>query len=165
MKKILFITILTCIFLWSTGTILADSNGTEIGDQAPDFELMTMTGEKVTLSDYKGKRIMLNFWATWCPPCREEMPDMQKFYKDKDAVVLAINLTDMERNKDQVTQFADELGLTFPILMDEEGEVSTLYRISPIPTTYMIDSKGVIRYKAYGALDYERMIAEYEKLQ
>ncbi|WP_249872618.1 peroxiredoxin family protein [Oceanobacillus saliphilus] len=164
MKKLLMIALFTGILLCAAGTISAETTGTEIGNKAPDFELMTMAGETVKLSDFEGQRIMLNFWATWCPPCREEMPDMQKFYEDKEAIVLAINLTDMERNKNQVTQFVGENGLTFPILMDELGKVSTLYRISPIPTTYMIDSKGIIRHKAYGAMNYERMIADYEKM-
>ncbi|WP_087975184.1 peroxiredoxin family protein [Oceanobacillus rekensis] len=165
MKKLLFLTLFMGIFISAAGSVFAAVEGTEIGNKAPDFELITMTGETVKLSDYEGQRVMLNFWATWCPPCREEMPDMQKFYKDKDAVVLAINITNMETSKNKVTEFAEELGLTFPILMDEVGEVSTLYRISPIPTTYMIDSKGVIRHKQYGALDYEQMVAEYEKLE
>ncbi|WP_067725298.1 peroxiredoxin family protein [Oceanobacillus damuensis] len=165
MKKLLVIVMITGIFLWGAEAISADNEGTEIGNKAPDFELMSMTGETVKLSDYTGQRVMLNFWTTWCPPCREEMPDMQRFYEDKEAVILAINLTDMEKNRTQVTEFAGEYGLTFPILMDEAGEVSTLYRISPIPTTYMVDSKGIIRHKAYGAMDYERMVSEYEKME
>lgn len=162
MKRIGYIFLLF-IFI-AAGTVQAETSGTEIGDKAPDFELTTLNGDNVKLSDFKGKRIMLNFWASWCPPCREEMPAMEKFYQDKDAVVLAVNLTDMEVNKKQVTDFTKRFGLTFPILLDEEGEVSSLYRISPIPTTYMIDSEGVIRHKAYGALTYEQMVAEYEKM-
>ncbi|WP_337018893.1 TlpA disulfide reductase family protein [Oceanobacillus massiliensis] len=165
MKRIVMMALLMGLFFWTAYTITAESNGTEIGDAAPDFELQTMNGETIQLSDYRGKRVMLNFWTTWCPPCREEMPDMQRFYLDNDPVILAVNLTDTEMNKQQVVQFVQEYELTFPILMDVDGKVSTMYRISPIPTTYMIDSQGIIRYKAYGALNYERMIAEYEKMK
>lgn len=165
MRKILFITLFMGMFFSAIGSVFAASEGAEIGNIAPDFELVTMTGETVKLSDYEGQRVMLNFWATWCPPCREEMPDMQKFYEDNDAVVLAVNITNMETSKNKVNDFAEEFGLTFPILMDEEGVVSTLYRISPIPTTYMIDSNGIIQHKQYGALDYEQMVTEYEKME
>jgi len=164
MKRLWVLMIVILYTIISAETVHADSIGTEIGDKAPDFELTTVDGEQLKLSDFKGKRVMLNFWATWCPPCREEMPAMELFFKDMDAVVLAVNLTDMEVNKKQVTDFINTYGLTFPVLLDEKGEVSSLYRISPIPTTYMIDSQGFIRHKAYGALTYEQMVAEYEQL-
>ncbi|WP_339229201.1 redoxin domain-containing protein [Oceanobacillus sp. FSL K6-2867] len=165
MKRIISALLSIGVFFSIAGLAAADNVGTESGQKAPDFKLMTNDGEMVQLSDFKGKRVLLNFWATWCPPCREEMPDIDRFYKDKDVIVLAVNITNMEMNQKTVDEFIATYGLTFPILMDEEGQVSQLYRISPIPTTYLIDSGGIIRQRIYGAMDYEQMVTEYEKME
>ncbi|MFD1448798.1 peroxiredoxin family protein [Oceanobacillus profundus] len=164
MKRIVSALLFIGVFFSTIGLVAAEDIGTEVGQKAPDFKLITSDGETVQLSDFKGKRVLLNFWASWCPPCREEMPDLERFYQDKDAVVLAVNLTNMEMNKKTVNEFIKTYGLTFPVLMDEEGQVSRLYRISPIPTTYMIDTKGIIGQRVYGPLNYEQMITEYEKM-
>jgi peroxiredoxin len=139
--------------------------GLEVGNVAPDFQLQTLAGETVKLSDYKGQRVMLNFWATWCPPCRAEMPDMEKFYQKKGVAILAVNLTETEATMQDIHDFVDEFGLTFPILLDKKMEVATTYQIGPIPTSYMIDSDGIIQYKTLGALNYEMMVAEFEKMK
>lgn len=139
--------------------------GLEVGNTAPDFELQTLTGEKSRLSDFRGKKVMINFWATWCPPCRAEMPDMEKFHQDKDIVILAINLTETENTLQQVEDFIEEYNLTFPILLDEKIEVAELYMVQPIPTSYMIDSSGAISFKAFGSLNYDYMVQEFEKME
>ncbi|GEN89174.1 peroxiredoxin family protein [Oceanobacillus sojae] len=139
--------------------------GLEVGNIAPDFELQTLNGETVKLSDYRGEKVMINFWATWCPPCRAEMPDMEEFYQDKDIVILAVNLTETENNLQQVEDFINEHGLTFPILLDEEIEVAEQYMIQPIPTSYMINSNGVVSFKAFGSLNYDFMVQEFEKME
>lgn len=139
--------------------------GLEVGNLAPDFKLQTLKGETVKLSDFRGRRVMLNFWATWCPPCRAEMPDMEKFYQEKDVTILAVNLTETEASIRDVHDFVEEFGLTFPILLDEKIEVATTYQIRPIPTSYMIDSNGIIRYQAFGALNYEMMVSEFENMK
>ncbi|PAV28690.1 alkyl hydroperoxide reductase [Virgibacillus profundi] len=139
--------------------------GLNVGDMAPDFQLQTLAGETTKLSDYLGQRVMVNFWATWCPPCRAEMPDMEKFHQAKDVVILAVNLTETEPNTQQVQNFVNEFNLTFPILLDEEIEVATSYGIRPIPTSFMIDSNGIIQYKALGALNYDLMVQEFEKMK
>lgn len=108
---------------------------------------------------------MVNFWATWCPPCRAEMPDMQKFYDNKDVAILAVNLTGAESGTKVVQEFVDEFGLTFPILLDKEMVVASQCQIQPIPTTFMIDSKGRIQNKSFGAQNYELMVREFEKMQ
>lgn len=143
----------------------SDGVGLNVGEIAPDFELSTLDGETVKLSNFRGKRVMLNFWATWCPPCRVEMPDMQKFYENKDVVILAVNLTGSESSTKNVQKFVDEFGLTFPILLDKEMAVSGRYQIQPIPTTFMIDSNGRIQNKSFGAQNYELMVREFEKMQ
>jgi len=138
--------------------------GLYVGQQAPDFELQTLSGETVRLSDFRGKRVMVNFWATWCPPCRAEMPDMEKFYNAKDVEILAVNLTDTETSIGAIENFVDEFELTFPILLDSNLDVSFLYKIQPIPTTFMVDSNGIIRFHAFSALNYDLMVREFEKM-
>lgn len=134
--------------------------GLERGKRAPDFELTTLAGETVKLSDFRGERVMLNFWATWCPPCRAEIPDMQKFYEDEDVTILAVNAFETERNMDVVTEFVDEFGMTFDVLIDEESKAVTIYDIFSFPTTFMIDSNGIIQNLATGALNYEQMVQQ-----
>ncbi len=133
--------------------------GIKKGYTAPDFELLNLDDEPVKLSDFAGKKVILNFWATWCPPCRAEMPHMEKFYTDheKDVVVLAVNLTNTEKNRANVSDFIEDFGLTFPIVMDEEGDVSSSYQVVAYPTSYIIDSQGIIQNIYQGAINYEMM--------
>lgn len=139
--------------------------GLEVENQAPDFHLQTLDGKEVRLSDYRGKRVMVNFWTTWCPPCRAEMPDMEKFYQEKDIEILAVNLTESESSVKNVTNFVQEFNLTFPIILDKENVVGTQYRIRPIPTSYMIDANGIIHFKTFGPMNYEMMVQEFEKMK
>ncbi len=117
------------------------------GFLAPDFELTTSNGEIIRLSELRGKAIILNFWASWCPPCRAEMPAIEavhKSYQEKGLVVLGINAT----NQDQVTQvnaYTDNMGLTFQILFDTSGITQELYAVSALPSTFFIDREGIIR--------------------
>lgn len=129
--------------------------GLGVGLKAPDFELKNLAGETVKLSDFEGKKVMLNFWATWCPPCKAEMPDMQKFYKEAgdEIVILAVNID----TENDVAGFAKQMGVNFPILLDEKQRVSTTYQILSIPTTYFIDEKGIITYKHFSAMNVEMM--------
>lgn len=138
--------------------------GLEKGELAPDFELELMNGETVKLSDFRGEKVMLNFWATWCPPCRAEMPDMQKFHENKDVTILAVDLFETESKIEHVEEFIDDYGVTFKVLLDKDSVVSTKYGIQPIPTTYMIDSNGIIQNMAFGALNYELMVQELDKM-
>jgi len=119
----------------------------------------------VQLSDYRGKRVIVNFWATWCPPCRAEIPDFQKLYEKKDVEILAVNLTETEESTEGVEEFVKEFGMTFPVVMDENSDVSNTYQVSAYPTSYMIDSNGRIQFVAMGALNYDLMIQEYEKMK
>lgn len=127
---------------------------------AQDFTLTTLQGEQVSLSDYKGKIVILNFWVTWCEPCKEEMPYLQSFSEEHpDVAVLAVNLTSMDLGIDIVKQFVDVFGLTFPILLDEADVVGKKYNIITIPTSYIIDPKGRIFREVIGPLD-ERMMED-----
>lgn len=128
----------------------ANNEGLAIGAKAPDFELKTLTGDTVRLSELKGKKIMLNFWATWCPPCKAEMPEMEQFSKQigDDTIILAVNIDPQL----DVQKFVDENKITFPVLLDAEDKVNQAYQILSIPTTYFIDSKGIIQNKYSGSM-------------
>lgn len=137
------------------------------GAEAPDFELTALDGKTVKLSDYRGKKVILNFWATWCPPCKAEMPHMQNFYeenKDKGVEILAVNLTNMDKGVDEVQKFVKEYGLTFTIPLDEEGVAGTTYQAFTIPTSYILDENGVITKKIVGPMD-ENMMKELTGLK
>lgn len=133
-----------------------ETKGLDVGNKAPSFSLQSLQGEKIALSDYKGKTVVLNFWATWCPPCKKEMPDLEQFYQDyqEDLVVLSVN-TDPTND---VQGFVNDMNLTFPVVLDDKSEVSHQYEILSIPTTYVIDNKGNIQQKHIGELTYEQMV-------
>ncbi|CAH2715992.1 Thiol-disulfide oxidoreductase ResA [Neobacillus rhizosphaerae] len=139
----------------TTSQTTANNEGLAIGAKAPDFELKTLTGETVKLSSLKGKKVMLNFWATWCPPCKAEMPEMEQFYKQAgdDVVILAVNIDPQL----DVQGFVNENKITFPILLDADDKVNETYQILSIPTTYFIDSKGIIKNKFTGSMKLENM--------
>lgn len=130
------------------------------GNIAPDFVLESLDGEERKLSDYRGKKVILNMWATWCPPCREEMPDMQQLheqYGDGDVAIVAVNLTSSEQAIEDVTEFVEEYGLTFPVLLDPKEQVSGRYQIVSIPTSYILDVEGKIQQKVVGPMSFEMM--------
>jgi len=120
------------------------------GFAAPDFTLGTPAGQTITLSDLQGQVVLINFWASWCLPCREEMPAIQHVYeqyRDQGFVVLAVNLREEDA---QVAAFVDQLELTFPVLMDRDGDVFDRYRVMALPSTFFVDRAGVIQGVAVG---------------
>lgn len=149
-------------FLTQSEMIEQTSEGLKEGDIPPDFQLETLEGTSVKLSDYKGKKVILNFWASWCPPCKAEMPHMENYYKTKagpdNVEILAVNLTSAERGgnaRKKVENFIEEYGLTFPVPLDESGQVGETFQTFTIPTTYMIDTNGLIHTKIIGPMDEE----------
>lgn len=131
------------------------------GNLAPDFTLPTLEGDKLTLSEYRGQKIILNMWASWCPPCIAEMPDMQEFYTNHqtDGIeILAINMTESEKNIENVSKFIEDFSLTFPIVLDEKSQVADLYQVTTIPTTYILDSKRRVEQKIVGPMTYDKMV-------
>lgn len=135
----------------------ADQIGTEEGMIAPNFTTVTAEGDEIALQDLRGQTVLLNFWATWCGPCRIEMPEFQEAYEqyqDEGFTVVAVN---NRESVSQVTDFRDELDLTFPLVMDERGDIQTEYGILNYPSTFLINEDGVIVNKHLGPLTAERI--------
>ena len=109
---------------------------------APDFTLKNLAGEDITLSDLKGKTVLVNFWATWCPPCRAEMPSMETMYGEFAGEEFEILAVDLQESEKTVRKFVEDKEYTFPILLDTNGRVGSLYGARSIPTTYLIDADG-----------------------
>lgn len=129
-----------------------------VGMTAPDFSLPDLQGKKQQLSDYRGKVVFLNFWATWCKPCKEEMPSMQVLWenlKKEDFVVLAVSMDRVTTTKD-IPPFVENLKLTFPIFTDSWGQTDKRYKLMGVPETYIIDQGGVLREKVIGPRDWTR---------
>ncbi len=127
----------------------ADAPAARVGALAPDFTLPALEdGRSLRLTDFRGRAVVINFWATWCPPCRVEMPALQQAQLDMpDVVVLGVN---QQESADLVNWFVREQGLDFPIALDVNGEVNRLYRVRALPTTYFVDASGIIRDIVYG---------------
>lgn len=140
--------VLGALFTAFTATTLASSGLT--GQQAPDFALKSSTGENLRLSEYRGDVVMINFWATWCGPCRQEMPLLDDLYARYERVgftLLGVNIDDDSR---RAMQMIDELGVNFPVLFDASKNVSKLYDVQAMPVTVLVDREGTVRHIHHG---------------
>ena len=136
------------ILLFFTAAGVA-SSGLE-GQEAPDFVLKSSSGENLRLSEYRGDVVMINFWATWCGPCRQEMPLLDDLYSRYQRVgfnLLGVNIDDDSR---RAMQMIEELGVNFPVLFDEQKEVSQLYDVEAMPVTVLVDREGRVRHVHHG---------------
>jgi len=123
---------------------------------APNFELKDVSDEIHSFEEYRGKPVLLNFWATWCAPCRIEMPVLQKSFEEYDGELSVIAINNAE-SKEDVQAFVDEFGLTFDVLLDPEAAIQHLYQISGYPTTFIIDSDGAIRMRHIGLISDDQL--------
>jgi peroxiredoxin len=158
-RRIIYSLILLLGLAWIF--LSADRSGTSTAGQtpapqqgflAPDFELNTPTGETVRLSDLRGQAVLVNLWATWCPPCRAEMQAIETVYneyKDQGFVVLAVNMTYQDNQMD-IMPFVTDQGLTFPILLDETGDMANAYQLNSLPSSYFIGRDGIINEVVIG---------------
>ena len=166
MNKPLIATMLILVLCAPLGILQAELPSPELSHEltrleppvtAPGFSLTDMDGEQHTLDDYRGKVIMLNLWATWCPPCRREIPSMESIFqdlRDKGFVVLAVNQFE---TPDHVFSYMGQLSVypTFPILFDQDSKVSELYGVKGLPTTLLINRQGQVAYRAIGGRDFD----------
>ena len=135
-----------------------------VGAPAPDFTLLDLAGQPVTLSTFRGQVVILNFWASWCPPCRSEFPLLQSAYEDRaddGLIVIAVN---QEESSAEATRFADEFGLTMPVVLDSTGEVGEQYRLLGLPQSVFIDKSGIVRAVQIGEVTNETLTEKIEDL-
>lgn len=145
--------------LESQGIELGPASGpqAELNGPAPEFTLLDLAGQPVSLGGFRGKTVLINFWATWCVPCRREMPDLQEAYEsrgDQGLVVLGVNLREA---KPQAQKFVDDYGVTFPILLDTSGDVAQAYRLSGVPESWIVDEEGILVRRKIGAFTTEEL--------
>lgn len=128
-----------------------------VGGPAPPFNLKALEGQTIDLSDFKGRFVVLNFWATWCVPCIKEMPEFQKAHESlsPNVQIIGINLAE---SKEKIGEFVETYRLSFPVLMDEYGNVSQEYEVLHLPVTYFITPDGIIRDKIFGGGITQKMI-------
>lgn len=165
------------VVLFGVGAYICFANNVDaspvVGKLAPDFELNSIEGKRIRLSDLRGTPVMLNFWATWCGYCVMEMPDMQAVFREMKTVpeeerveILSINLLQSERNglKD-VKSFLEKTGYEFAVLLDEKSVVANAYRVSGIPMSFFVDRDGVIRYIHRGPLTKAMLWSAFERIK
>ncbi len=170
----------TVIFVTLLGQLLAASLATAAANDelqtltpldresaAPDFALPDVDGGMHRLSDYRGRVVIVNFWATWCPPCREEMPAMQRAWEvlqDEDIMMLAI---DVGEDEDTIFAFTADYPVTFPLLLDRDSNVIQQWPVRGLPTTFIVDPQGRLAYRAIGARqwDAEAVLGKIRELQ
>ncbi|WP_212380951.1 TlpA family protein disulfide reductase [Alkaliphilus sp. B6464] len=127
----------------------------EVGKEAPNFILRNLDGEEISLQDYRGKIVLINFWATWCVYCDIEMPDLQKLDKEnEDLVVLAVNVME---HKETVEKYIKEGGYDFEVVLDEDGTIARTYLVGGYPASYFVDEEGIFQGAVPGMMTYEQM--------
>jgi cytochrome c biogenesis protein CcmG/thiol:disulfide interchange protein DsbE len=144
----------------------------EMSRPAPDFALPGLDGTTVRLSDYRGKVVLVNFWGTWCEPCKEETPALAAVYKklhDQRLVIIGVDLRNQERSgadgDADVRAFVTRYGANYPIALDTAGETARAFQIYPIPTSYFVDAHGVMRYVRVGTLSQDEVESLFARLQ
>ncbi|MGE5618840.1 MAG: TlpA family protein disulfide reductase [Sphingomonadaceae bacterium] len=138
--------------------------GPRVGNLAPDFSLKGLDGQTVRLSELRGKPVLVNFWATWCPPCRQEMPDLEKVYqryRDEGVVFLGVN---KEEDAETVRKFVEQNRYSWTFLLDSDGKVGNSYWVSGIPTSYFVDREGIVRDIHIGILNVSLLEAKLGKI-
>jgi thiol-disulfide isomerase/thioredoxin len=144
------------------------SPSTDVGRTPPDFLLRTLEGGELRFSDLRGSPVLVNFWASWCTPCRQEMPHIVRAYDERRDDGLVVVAVDLQENDDVVREFAEDFGMEFPIVIDRTGEVGDAWRIGGpvegIPSSYFIDAEGIVQARVFGPMDEERLAEELEKI-
>jgi len=156
--------VLLWAMMWLPSAVYAEHDSFEkmgvvpprTSEPAPDFAVKNLQGKTVHLSDYKGKVLLINFWATWCGACREEMASMQNLYSELRSDGLEVLAVSIDRwNEDRIQEYVKDKNLTFPVLLDQNQEVRKKYHVMGLPTSYLVDGEGKIRGFASGARDWD----------
>jgi len=152
--------LLLCTALLATGPAVADKTVA-----APDFTLKSRSGENIRLSDFKGQVVLLNFWASWCGPCRQEMPILNSIHKKYAALGFTVLGVNVDRKSEKATEYLKDTPVDFPVLYDPDSKVSEQYNVSAMPSTAFVDRDGNVRfvhagYKAGDEAEYQKMIKE-----
>lgn len=137
---------------------MGDARGIEVGDRVPDYSAPDLAGEEVAFADHLGEVLLINVWATWCGPCRVEMPPIQTIYsrfKDRGFTVLAVSIDTGPGYSDKVDEFVRELGLDFPVLLDPEDRIGRILQTIGVPETFVVDREGRIIKRWIGATDWD----------
>lgn len=140
----------------------------EVNRPAPQIALPGLDGQMLRLEDYRGRVVLVNFWATWCEPCKLETPALQEAHRQLEAqglTIIGINLRKQESDDVVIRAFVDTYGVTYPVVLDVDGEAARQFQISPIPTSYFIDPAGNIRYVRVGELTLDEVALVFQSLQ
>jgi peroxiredoxin len=135
-----------------------ESRGVEVGDRVPDYAASDLAGATVSFEDHLGEVVLVNVWATWCGPCRVEMPSIQaahERYRDRGFTVLAISIDAGPGYREKVTEFTEEYELDFPILLDPEGRIGRIFQTVGVPETFVLDREGRIAKRLIGATNWD----------
>lgn len=163
--QIVVLLILAGVGVFALGDSLTNKDRLpRVGDTAPDFQLLGLDGQVHKLSDYRGKVVMLNFWGTWCPPCKEEMPHMQEQYEKWQQAGLEILAVNLGESKITVDNFMQQNQLKFPALLDPQMAIRKKYGVYWYPTTFFIDRKGKITAKVETQMDEQQIEQNIIKL-
>lgn len=160
------------VWLVAGGQSTGHADVPEVHRPAPDFVLASPEGNDIRLADYRGKVVLVNFWGSWCEPCVREIPALQAAYEqlqDQDFVVIGVNLFDDEQaqnhSREDIRSFVEQLGITYPVALDEDGTTTDAYRVFPIPTSFFIDAQGNIRYVLPRELEQDEIVALFTRLK
>jgi len=135
----------------------------DIGYLAPDFTLLTSGGDELSLSDLRGTPVLVNFWATWCPPCRAEIPALEQTYRQFGGDVLVLGI-DVQENPDRVATFIQQNDMTYPVVIDESAEIAKIYQVRAFPTSYLIDERGVVLQVYNGPVNQPLLVNTFNDL-
>lgn len=152
MRGAILFLLLTALAYTLYSNFFADKERVKVGSEAPDFVVTDLSGDRRQLSDYRGKGVLLNFWGTWCEPCKKEMPYMDnqyRHYKDLGVEILAVNIAESDL---AVNSFAKQHGLSFPIGIDKDRQILDQYGVKPLPTTFLINQDGKVTRIVKGEL-------------
>lgn len=147
-----------------TLTAAASGSAPEVGEEAPDFRVQGLDGQSFQLSDFRGSAVWINFWASWCPPCRAESPDIEAVYqekRDEGLVVLALSIGE---GASAVRDYVERTGITFTVGLDEGTDIAAAYRIAGIPSHYFVDRDGILRESRVGSMSRETMEEEVDEI-